>query len=303
MTQTKPEAAVERILVATDFSTTAEIALHHAVEIAKRHGATIELIHVIAWLESWLSPLKAAEDFTDRVKDLATERLTKLADSLAGRGVEIATRVGLGQPSQAILKALEETAADLLVLGTRGSGGFPQLHLGSTAERLLQSVHGPILSVHPDEAAELDPATVLIPTDLSDDAEIALDCVERFFGADPDRRLVLLHAFHLPADYGSHMATPGWQRYLTSAVGLARENLERLSTELRQRGLGVDAVVQEGSPAHAVIDQAKSRQVDLIAMATQGRSTLAQLFLGSAARRVVQRAACPVLTVRRPAQD
>jgi len=47
---------------------------------------------------------------------------------------------------------------------------------------------------------------------------------------------------------------------------------------------------------------AKERKVDLIAMGTHGRSGVAHLLLGSTAERVVQHAACPVLTVRRPAE-
>ena len=48
-----------------------------------------------------------------------------------------------------------------------------------------------------------------------------------------------------------------------------------------------------------IVDEAESVNADLIAMGTHGRTGLAHLFLGSTAERVVQNAACPVLTVRR----
>ncbi len=57
--------------------------------------------------------------------------------------------------------------------------------------------------------------------------------------------------------------------------------------------------VAEGPPAMVIERLAKEREVDLIAMGTHGRSGLRELMLGSVAKRVVQRAPCPVLTVRR----
>jgi nucleotide-binding universal stress UspA family protein len=82
--------------------------------------------------------------------------------------------------------------------------------------------------------------------------------------------------------------------------------LERqASQELAQvvpeaEGAGVDVVrqVAVGSPYQKIIDMAEAEQVDLIVMATAGRTGFSRLIMGSIAERVVRTASCPVLTIR-----
>jgi universal stress protein A len=57
-----------------------------------------------------------------------------------------------------------------------------------------------------------------------------------------------------------------------------------------------DVVV--GRPSAAIVQDAKTRQADLIVMATHGRGGFAHFVLGSVAERVLRTAPCPVLTVR-----
>jgi nucleotide-binding universal stress UspA family protein len=58
-------------------------------------------------------------------------------------------------------------------------------------------------------------------------------------------------------------------------------------------------VVREGYPATVIVDEAASRNADLIVIGTHGLSGLKHLLLGSIAERVVQKAPCPVLAVKR----
>jgi nucleotide-binding universal stress UspA family protein len=68
--------------------------------------------------------------------------------------------------------------------------------------------------------------------------------------------------------------------------------------------LNARAVVETSdTPAQAIVDYAKSANIDLIVMGTHGRGTRAQLLVGSVAERVVQTASCPVLTVRHPERE
>jgi nucleotide-binding universal stress UspA family protein len=57
-------------------------------------------------------------------------------------------------------------------------------------------------------------------------------------------------------------------------------------------------LVAVGSPHRKIIDTAEAEQVDLIVMATAGRSGFSRLIMGSIAERVVRAATCPVLTIR-----
>jgi universal stress protein A len=64
----------------------------------------------------------------------------------------------------------------------------------------------------------------------------------------------------------------------------------------------VTRLVNLGVPYQRILETAAAEQVDLIVMATHGRTVLAHLVLGSVAERVVRTAPCPVLTIRPPAE-
>jgi universal stress protein A len=67
---------------------------------------------------------------------------------------------------------------------------------------------------------------------------------------------------------------------------------------LATHGFIVDTAVITGPPARAIVEHASAGHFDLIVMGTHGRTGLSHALLGSVAERVVQKAPCPVLTVR-----
>ena len=81
----------------------------------------------------------------------------------------------------------------------------------------------------------------------------------------------------------------------------ADQTLSRYVGELREQGLDVESIVREGYPATAIVDEAAAQRADLIVIGTHGLSGLKHLLLGSIAERVVQKAPCPVLAVKRRA--
>ncbi|MGB6995571.1 MAG: universal stress protein, partial [Thermoanaerobaculia bacterium] len=78
-----------------------------------------------------------------------------------------------------------------------------------------------------------------------------------------------------------------------------RTRLDKFAEPLRRNGIEVNILAIEGYPPEVIVDQAEFLKVDLVAMGTHGRTGLSHVLLGSTAERVVQKAACPVLTVRR----
>jgi nucleotide-binding universal stress UspA family protein len=77
----------------------------------------------------------------------------------------------------------------------------------------------------------------------------------------------------------------------------AREQLTRLAGTLRARRVEAKMLLCSGSAAAAIVAHAKKLKVDLIVIATHGRTGLSHLLLGSVAERVLRSAPCPVLTV------
>ena len=78
----------------------------------------------------------------------------------------------------------------------------------------------------------------------------------------------------------------------------ARESLKTLLQPSWGRPAGVVTSVRWGSPVEAIVDYAKEQAIDLIVIATHGRTGLSHVLLGSVAERIVREAPCPVLTIR-----
>jgi universal stress protein E len=299
--QTTPAGPV--ILVGTDFSETAAAALDWAVELARQQGAGIELIHAVTVPPSIPGYVPSAGiDFEEEVSRAAEARLAETAAALAGSKVGITTLLLPGSPSQVILDRAEKIGAAAIVLGTRGLTGLRHLLLGSTAQRVVHGAGCPVLSVHPgDLGRHREIRTILVPTDFSQDAGLAIAAAHRLLAPlERDARLVLLNVYNLPIEYTAYGPIPTSVHYLADTGLEAERRLYESAQALQREGLTVETVARQGDPAHAIAEEAETRGADLIAMGTRGVTGLRHLLLGSTAERVVEYAPCPVMTVRRP---
>ncbi len=297
------DSRLSTILAATDFSETAEAGLDWAIDLAKAHGARIDLVHALMMPNQMGDYLPSPPDMSEQLRQAALARLDESAARARDRGVEVQPELLLGLPSRAILEAAEASSADLIVVGTLGLTGIRHLLLGSTAERVVQRAACPVLTIHPGDVEQHRPLrSVLVPTDFSHDAGVAIEGALRILPPGGETaRMILLHAYHLPFEYTAYGAIPMSLDYLADSEGEALEKLEAARAELAQDGLEVEILAKEGYPPDVIVEQAEAAKVDLIAMGIQGGSALANILLGSTAERVVQHAGCPVLTVRRPA--
>jgi nucleotide-binding universal stress UspA family protein len=138
---------------------------------------------------------------------------------------------------------------------------------------------------------------ILVPLDFSRHADSVLEWAAHL-AAEHQSRLLLLHAYHLPVEFqqleGAYLPQDFW----ASVKAEAEQNLNRYAEPLRARGLAVELIVREGYPATVIEEEAIEQRADLIVIGTRGLSGLKHLLLGSIAERVVQKAPCPVLTVK-----
>jgi len=141
------------------------------------------------------------------------------------------------------------------------------------------------------------PTKILVPTDLSEGAEEALDyaCeLARGFGAE----VFLLNVIGIPA-----LGVPELGVALTSTVidSIIRDNtaaLEKLAASKRPRARIGEVMLRTGDARDVINQTAKEIQADLIVMSTHGRRGVSRALLGSVTEMVVRTAPCPVLTVR-----
>jgi nucleotide-binding universal stress UspA family protein len=81
----------------------------------------------------------------------------------------------------------------------------------------------------------------------------------------------------------------------------AEEYLAPIAAALRAKGIDVSWQVRRGRPAEEIVSGARDAHVDLIAMATHGRTGLGRLLFGSVAEDVLRHAPVPVFMIRQPA--
>lgn len=141
--------AMQKMLVATDFSESSDRAVDAAVELANATGATIELLHAFDLPIPLVTPYEVAvpSAFFTEAREAAKKRLETCEQRVRSAGVEVRSHLGEVPAATAIAKAAEELGCDLIVMGTRGNSGLKHVLLGSVAERTVRSAPCSVLTV------------------------------------------------------------------------------------------------------------------------------------------------------------
>jgi nucleotide-binding universal stress UspA family protein len=140
---------------------------------------------------------------------------------------------------------------------------------------------------------------IVMTTDLSDHSLAALDYASTLtllYGA----KLYLLHVEDIgpPPMYATHLPDFGAEQFNRQATETARRDLERFAQEKISPDLNVTLAVRIGNPVDEIARFAREEGVDIIVMATHGRTGLKHVLVGSVAERVVRTSPVPVLTVK-----
>jgi nucleotide-binding universal stress UspA family protein len=147
----------------------------------------------------------------------------------------------------------------------------------------------------------MDIRHILAPTDFSEYANravaAAIELAQAFGG-----KLTILHVVEPPSYLvDSHASSHHGPLLLKAMEEQAGQELARLLTQLPAAQVEITRRVMVGVPYQQILACASAEPVDLIVIATHGRTGLRHLVLGSVAERVVRLAPCPVLTIRPPA--
>ncbi|MGW3247410.1 universal stress protein [Streptomyces sp. NPDC001070] len=287
------------VVVGVDGSPLSLEAIEVAAGEARLRGCALTVVHAFFWptLHAPLgpSPLGLTEgelrNMAGRVVTEAVERAHAAAPE-----VEVTDIVVAGEPLT-VLEAQSRSAA-LVVVGSRGLGGFVGLLLGSTAVHLAAHGRCPVLVVR-DGAAAAGP--VLLGIDGSHAGETAID----FAFAEAALRgtsLVALHAWTpwdtpVPAPQDPSMPyalergklAAGEERLLAEAVAGRGERYPDVPV--------VHTVVRGGAREELI---GASRSAGLVVVGARGRGGFTGLLLGSVSQALLHHAHCPVVVVRGP---
>ena len=142
---------MERILIATDGSLSAEHAVEIGLELAEEHGAEPIFVHVAPTMEVLpvgLVGMGAAPVSVPHVLDdddqLSLDKAARLAED---RGLEGRTKLLTGDPAKEIVAYADSVDADLIVVGSHGHGAVASALLGSVSRGVLGRTTRPVLIV------------------------------------------------------------------------------------------------------------------------------------------------------------
>ncbi|WP_410645078.1 universal stress protein [Amycolatopsis sp. lyj-346] len=266
---------------------------------AVRRGRPLRLVQIYA-----LPPVKAPVAFGthEQVRAGLAERAEGwLADARAAvlaehPGLDVTTAAREWSPVTALVQ--ESQHAELVVLGSRGLGGFTGLLVGSTAVAVAAHAHCPIVVVRGRMPQDPPPVSgpVLVGADGSPDSEAALAfaCEEaRLRGTG----LVAVHTWsdvladgmlrpHPLQEDSAEIATAERAKLAEQVVGW-QQKYPDLSIELR---------VMRGRPVRTLLELGE--QAQLIVVGCRGRGGFTGMLLGSTSQALIAHSPCPVAVVR-----
>lgn len=298
MKRDEPAKPVRRIVALSDFTPGSRAAVARAMQLAKAHGARVDLLH--AFDVSALAALRGVFDVDRLFSDgpaagLVKQRLSEVAASLAAEhAVEVEACFGVGEPATVIAAHVKALHPAAVVIGLRADPADPGI--GSTLLRVLRRVECPVLVAR---ASQVQPyRTVLSAVDLRDASRRAALAAATLF---PDAKHHLMSALDLV-----------WEREVWSASGVRAgigvgvetlrgaltDRLQGVAREMGARaGSAVTTALAEAPASRAIVDSARALGADCVAVGRHGQGLLAERLIGSTALDVLHHTSRDVLVV------
>lgn len=275
---------VKIIVVPTDFSDTAELAIGHAVQLASLYNAELHLVHV---LESYTSNVnipefKEVDAVIVNLFEKIEEKLRRYGAELAhNTGIKVVTHAATGGVKAKITSYAKRVGASLIVTGTHGASGFREFFMGSNSYRIVSEAPCPVISVNSNE--NIDYKKIVLPIDSS-----------------PASRQKVVPAVEIAKRYGSTV----YIAELCSSddpqdKAKLNQKVKQVEDYLNKNGIPAIKKELKGiNLAQLTLNFAAAIDADLIVMMTEQEPNISGLFMGPYAQQVVNHSRIPVLSIR-----
>ncbi len=276
---------IKKILIPFDFSETAELALEHAVFMAKLHKADIILLHVIESY-SFTSAIsqafgKSQSEFEQKIETSANDRLKELTSKLhhdSGMGVQF--RIESGKIYKFIVNVAEEMDVDIILMGTHGVSGFQDFLIGSNTYRVVMSAPCPVVSVQ-THAKKIGFKNIVLPIDNS-----------------ASSRQKVKHSVEIAKHYNSVVHIAGMATM--SDVDMLRRfdvKIHQVKDYLEEHEVPYTVKMFKGENAASItMEFATQVNADLIIMMTDQEGS--GIFIGNFAQQIINHSKIPVMSIR-----
>ncbi|MFG1660152.1 universal stress protein [Micromonospora chersina] len=290
------------VVVGVDGSSTSLTAAEHAARAAVARSRPLHLVHGYLHPLGYGVPLNPYDLGVPAPTEESRKMLEQVAAELVGRHptLRVEVRQVAGGPGATLVE--ESRRAELVVVGSRGVGGFAGLLLGSVSNQVAQHAHSPVLVVRPAEQPIPVRGPVLVGVDGSESAGHAV----RLAADEAVRRDADLVLVHVRTPERGAVAPDAAAEATAAGQAESAELLAGAAARIRADHPVLSVVerpVVGASPEQALIEA--SGEAALVVVGSRGRGGFAGLLLGSVSQALVQHAHCPVLVAHpyEPADD
>ena len=258
------------ILLATDGSEDAARATTAAVDIAKRSGSELHLIHVWHDVHTHRAHAYVRRELQRQGREILDQEVQRIEEM---GGTVTRSHLRKGRTFEEVIKLGDELDAGLLLVGSHGYRGLRRMLMGSQSEDIVHHADRPVLVVRGGENA-WPPVRIVAGDDFSEDAGKAAELAAnlgKLFGVP----MLLLHA----APNLSEVSGEAVEGKLEDRTGALEEILDE---QPRTR-------VVAGDPPEVLIEAAQEEEgPSLVVVGSRGLGLVGRLRLGSVSTKVVR---------------
>lgn len=280
---------MDRLLLATDFSTRSDRALRRAALIADKSGAAITLLHVI--------DDDQPKYLIDRHHQAAAMLLEDAVKTIRQFDrVEADMNIMTGDVASSIVQVAEEIDAAMIVVGPYRRK-LKNIFIGTTAERTIERSDRPVLMANGMPSGVYE--RTFLALDLDDASRSAVRAA-RALGVIEGTVVTAMHAFDAPAAgmMRRAMEVPdAIDHYVAGEEAQARPKVEEFLAELDVRPELLLLRPIEAVPAQSILACAEAENAELVVVGTNRRRGAERLLLRSVATEILRQADCDVLVV------
>ncbi len=298
-----------KILVPLDSSNLAEQALEPAITLARKTGGELILLSASNVQQLVIAdPIGHGMIEMDVAQTHGQKNLSAYLDKIQHKvptNIPVETKIIEGDAASAIVDTVVNENVDLIVMSTHGRSGLSRWVMGSVTERVFRHAPCPVLALREDTSL----ANVLITLDGSPLSEYALEpglAIARKLQSDVTLMSTQSTNHIAPAiiaeldDAEPGLGTMTQNDFYHRAENYLRHTAKRMQPDIEQT---IQIAPMEGKAASSILDYINTHDVNLVVMATHGRTGLKRWRYGSVTEKVLRHANCALLIIRPPLSE
>jgi nucleotide-binding universal stress UspA family protein len=288
------------VTVGNDGSETSAVALSWAAREAARRGAQLRVIHAYSvpvyggdFGAAMAFPSVHLDEFHASHERMIADQLDAIRSTYPALNIE--THVATGGPISMIVEAAKD--AELVVVGSRGTGALAAFILGSVAHGVAHRAPCPVVLV-PNVDLRPTVGRIVVGTDGSPAAGAAVDWADHEAQLW-DAELTVAHVWQYPYS-PAQIGTGGAGLMEVDAMRLLAATAHYLDSR-RGHTSEVHARLLHGAPATTLISAADDS--DLLVIGARGLGAFRSALLGSTSNHAIHHATCPIAVIHESPSD